>query len=127
MRLLLDTSIIIRLRQHESRVDRDTRRIIENAAAIYVGAASIWEIAIKASARKLDINIASLEAGLLEAGIKPLPVTWTHARRAYDIATAHADPFDRMLLAQAACEPLHLLTSDGRLAQYSELVITCDA
>jgi PIN domain nuclease of toxin-antitoxin system len=124
MRLLLDTSIIIRLRQDESRVDRNTRRIIENAAVIYVSAASIWEIAIKASARKLDINIARLEAGLLEAGIKPLPVTWTHARRAYAIATAHPDPFDRMLLAQATCEPLHLLTSDGRLAQYSELVIT---
>jgi PIN domain nuclease of toxin-antitoxin system len=124
MRLLLDTSIIIRLRRDESRVDRNTRRIIENAAVIYVSAASIWEIAIKASARKLAINIASLEAGLLEAGIKPLPVTWTHARRAYDIAAAHPDPFDRMLLAQATYEPLHLLTSDGRLAQYSELVIT---
>jgi PIN domain nuclease of toxin-antitoxin system len=111
------------MRQDESRVDRNARRIIENAAVIYVSAASIWEIAIKASARKLDIDIASLEAGLLEAGIKPLPVTWTHARRAYDIAAAHTYPFDRMLLAQAACEPLHLLTSDGRLAQYSELVI----
>jgi PIN domain nuclease of toxin-antitoxin system len=51
-------------------------------------------------------------------------LTWTHARRAYDIAATHLDPFDRLLLAQAICEPLHLLTSDARLAQYSrELVI----
>jgi PIN domain nuclease of toxin-antitoxin system len=124
MRLLLDTSIVIRLRQHERRIDRKIRRIIENATAVYVSAASIWEIAIKASARKLDIDIAGLEAGLHEAGIEPLSLTWTHARRAYDIAATHADPFDRLLLAQAICEPLHLLTSDGRLAQYSrELVI----
>ena len=45
----------------------------------------------------------------------------------YDIAAAHADleTFDRLLLAQAICEPLHLLTSDDRLAQYgNDLVIT---
>ncbi|SRR6266540_2003699 len=125
MRLLLDTNIVIRLRQSERQIDRRTRRIIESAATVYVSAASIWEIAIKVSARKLDIDIDSLEAGLLEAGIKPLPVTWTHARRSYDIAAAHADPFDRLLLTQAVCEPLHLLTSDDQLAQYSsELVIT---
>ena len=125
MRLLLDTSIVIRLRQDERHIDSRTRRIIENAAAVYVSAASIWEIAIKVSARKLDIDIGRLEAGLLEAGIKPLPITWTHARRAYDVAAAHADPFDRLLLAQAICEPLHLLTSDDELAQYSsDLIIT---
>jgi len=125
MRLLLDTNIVIRLRQDGRRIDRTIRHIIENAAAVYVSAASVWEIAIKASARKLVIDLAGLEAGLLEAGIKPLPITWTHARRAHDIAPSHPDPFDRLLLAQAVCEPLHLLTSDGRLAQYGgELVIT---
>ena len=53
-----------------------------------------------------------------------MPITWAHARRSYDIAAAHPDPFDRLLLAQAICEPLHLLTSDGQLAQYSKLVVT---
>jgi PIN domain nuclease of toxin-antitoxin system len=125
MRLLLDTNIVIRLRQLERQLDRKTRRIIDDAAVVYVSAASIWEIAIKVSARKLAIGIDTFEAGLIEAGIQPLPVTWTHARRSYDIAAAHPDPFDRLLLAQAICEPLHLLTSDERLAQYSsELVIT---
>jgi PIN domain nuclease of toxin-antitoxin system len=124
VRLLLDTNIVIRLRQDDRRIDSKTRRIIEDATAVYVSAASIWEIAIKASARKLDIDIGRVEAGLLAAGIEPLPITWTHARRSYDIAAAHPDPFDRLLLAQAICEPLHLLTSDRQLAQYSELVVT---
>jgi PIN domain nuclease of toxin-antitoxin system len=124
MRLLLDTSIVVRLRQDERKIDRQTRRIIENASGIYVSAASIWEIAIKVAARKLDVDVSSLEAGLLEAGIEPLPLTWAHALRSYDIAAAHPDPFDRLLLAQAVCEPLHLLTSDQRLAQYGgDLVI----
>jgi PIN domain nuclease of toxin-antitoxin system len=124
MRLLLDTNIVIRLMQ-AGRFDGAARRVIGSAAAVYVSAASIWEIAIKSSARKLDVDIDSLETGLLEAGIQPLPVTWTHARRSHDIAAAHPDPFDRLLLAQAICEPLHLLTSDEQLARYSsELVIT---
>jgi PIN domain nuclease of toxin-antitoxin system len=72
MRLLLDTNIVIRLRQDERQIDREIRRIIKNAAAVYVSAASIWEIAIKVSARKLDIDIGGLEAGLLDAGIKAL-------------------------------------------------------
>ena len=123
MKLLLDTNIVVLLRQDERRIDRDIRRIIKNAEAVYASAVSIWEIAIKASARKLAIDVDGIEPGLIEAGVEPLPVTWTHARRAYDIAVTHADPFDRLLLAQAICEPLHLLTSDDHLAQYSELVI----
>jgi PIN domain nuclease of toxin-antitoxin system len=124
VRLLLDTNIVIRLRQDDRRIDGTTRRMIEDAAAVYFSAASIWEIAIKASARKLRIDVDRLEAGLLAAGIEPLAVTWTHARRSYDVAAAHPDPFDRLLLAQAICEPLHLLTSDHQLAQYSKLVVT---
>jgi PIN domain nuclease of toxin-antitoxin system len=117
--LLLDTNIVIRLRQADRRIDG----LIEDAGAVYVSAASIWEIAVKASARKLDIDIGRLEAGLVAAGIEPLPITWTHARRCCDIAAAHPDPFDRLLLPQAICEPLHLLASDVQLAQYSKLVV----
>ncbi len=125
MRLLLDTNIVVRLIQRTPHIDRKTLRIIENASAVHVSAVSVWEIAIKAAARKLDVDIDGLEAGLLAAGIRPLTVTWTHALRYYDVAGAHPDPFDRLLLAQAFCEPLHLLTSDDGLAQYGgELVIS---
>jgi PIN domain nuclease of toxin-antitoxin system len=34
----------------------------------------------------------------------------------------HRDPFDRLLLAQAISEPLHLLTADAQLLSYSSLV-----
>jgi len=57
------------------------------------------------------------------SGFNPLPITWAHAIRAYDIASGHPDPFDRVLLAQAITEPLHLLTTDEALAPYSHLVV----
>jgi PIN domain nuclease of toxin-antitoxin system len=112
-------NVVIRLRHDRRHIDEKIRRRIEDAAAVYVSAASIWEIATKASVCKLGVDI-----GRLEAGIEPLPITWRHALRSRDIAAAHFDPFDRLLLAQAICEPLHLLTSDSQLAQYSELVVT---
>jgi PIN domain nuclease of toxin-antitoxin system len=122
MRLLLDTNIVIRLGR-EKQLDEKTRRNIRSASAVYVSSASIWEIAIKKSARKLDLDIERLEDRLLETGAEPLPITWTHALRAYDIAPFHPDPFDRLLLAQAVCEPLHLLTSDRHLGQYAERLV----
>jgi PIN domain nuclease of toxin-antitoxin system len=56
------TNTVIRLRQNERSIDARTRRIIENAAAVFVSSASIWETAIKTSARKLKIDIGRLEA-----------------------------------------------------------------
>jgi PIN domain nuclease of toxin-antitoxin system len=35
----------------------------------------------------------------------------------------HRDPFDRILVAQAICEPLRLITGDPRLCAYSDLVM----
>ena len=66
---------------------------------------------------------ALLAERFAEAGILALPVTWEHAVRSGEIAAAHPDPFDRLLLAQAMHEPMHLLTSDAALARYSDNVI----
>jgi PIN domain nuclease of toxin-antitoxin system len=54
-------------------------------------------------------------------------LTCEHVCRSYDIATAHADPFDRLLLAQAIVEPLYLLSTDANLARYGgEFVMLVD-
>ena len=57
------------------------------------------------------------------AGIEPLPVTWAHALAVHSLLALHKDPFDRLLVAQAMSEPMHLLTHDAALAAYSNLVI----
>jgi len=105
------------------RIPREGRRLIENAHAVFVSAASLFEISMKASLGKLKVDMATLEELLDGAGFNPLPVTWTHAIRARDIAPRHPDPFDRLLLAQAVSEPLHFLTADEQLARYSDLVL----
>ncbi len=57
------------------------------------------------------------------AGYSHLPVTALHAAAVEDLPLIHKDPFDRMLVAQAHAEPLHLLTHDRQLQPYGEMVL----
>ena len=123
MMLLLDTQMVIWATLDVAKLPAAARQRIANASAVYVSAVSLWEIGMKVSTGKLKLSMADLEAKLVAASAVPLAVTWSHAVRAYDVAPFHRDPFDRLLLAQAVTEPLHLLTTDESLKSYSSLVI----
>jgi len=91
--------------------------------------ASIWEVVIKRGLGRKDfvVDQASLYNGLLGAGYEELPVTGRHTLLVSHLPLLHKDPFDRILLAQAASEGIPLLTSDKLLAQYPGSVIYIDA
>ena len=91
------------------------------ADEVYVSAASIWEIAIKARPGKIEGDPERLARAIDESGFIELPVRAHHAARVLQLPLHHNDPFDRLLIAQALSEPLLLLTADGALAQYGEL------
>ncbi len=122
MRLLLDTHVALWAMQGSRALSVRARRFLRDATAVHVSAASLWEIAIKSSLGKIDIDIDVFASKLSEAGFLPLPVTWAHAAQSRKLPRLHRDPFDRMLVAQAICEPLRLLTHDAALARYSDLV-----
>ncbi len=96
--------------------------MIQQADAVFVSSVSLWEASIKAAAGKLPVAPARLQSQALAAGFELLSVTWTHALALHGLPALHRDPFDRMLIAQAISEPLHLLTHDAALAAYSDLV-----
>jgi PIN domain nuclease of toxin-antitoxin system len=125
MMLLIDTQIVIWVALDLPRLPAAARQQIANAGVVYVSAISLWEIGMKVSAGKLKLRMSmgDLEAKLTASNFVPLALTWRHAIRAYDVAPFHRDPFDRLLLAQAVTEPLHLLTTDESLKDYSSLVI----
>ena len=122
VRLLIDTHMVIWTLEDSRRMPREGRRLIHDADIVYVSAASVFEIAIKTSNSKLAIRIDGLAERLAAANFETLPVTWAHAQRAHDID--HPDPFDRLLIAQADVEPLHLLTVEEKLAEFSRMVVT---
>ena len=62
---------------------------------------------------------------LFAAGFQPLPIQFRHAFAVRQLPPHHNDPFDRMLIAQAKCEDLAILTSDHAFSAYG--VPTLDA
>jgi len=116
MRVLLDTHVLLWAVLDDPRLSPAQKDAIA-AGELYLSAASVWEIAIKRAIGKLDVpeEIFSIA---VDAGCRPLPISWTHAERAAVLPPHHADPFDRMLIAQARCEGLALASSDARMKAY---------
>jgi PIN domain nuclease of toxin-antitoxin system len=126
LRLLLDTNVLLWLMTSSPRLSTRAVSLIRGAEAVYVSTASIWEIAIKWRIGKLEDDPQMVVNRLEDAGLHDLQITNRHAVTAGGLPLLHHDPFDRLLIAQAICEQMHLLTADARLAEYSELVIVCE-
>ncbi len=118
MRLLLDTHVFLWAVTANRRLKSSAREFLSKADAVYVSAASIWEIAIKASLGKIEGDAASLADVIEGSGFQELPVSAQHAAAVAKLPLHHTDPFDRLLLAQAFLEPLRFITADETLAAY---------
>lgn len=122
MRLLLDTHIYLWVVTDDRKLSKAARKLITEADDVFVSSASIWEASIKAGLGKLDADVNELVAAIDTSGFTELPVRAVHAAMVRNLPDIHRDPFDRLLIAQAICEPLRLITADGYLAKYTDLV-----
>ena len=129
MRLLLDTHVALWAITDDPNLPTKARELITNPAnLVTVSVASIWEISIKhalARGKPNDMPISGAEAAeyFRSAGYILLNISPEHAAAVEHLPHMHADPFDRMLVAQALAEPLRLLTHDLRVAAYSDSII----
>ena len=126
MRLLLDTHIALWAITDSPKLPKQVRELISMPATeVYVSAASVWEIGIKHSLGRSNMPVSGAEASryFTESGYILLPVTAEHAAATETLPPIHADPFDRMLVAQALTEPLRLVTHDATVARYSDSIM----
>lgn len=121
MNLLLDTHVLIWWDEGR-RIAAEARRAIEEADTVYVSAASAWEVAIKTALGRLRPT-RTVEQAASESGFLELPITFGHAEQVTALPPHHRDPFDRMLVAQAAVEGLTLVTRDPVFARYGVVLI----
>lgn len=91
-------------------------------ARIVISAVTVWEVALKRRLGKLDAPPDLLER-LERAGIDLLPITVRHADRVGTLPMHHRDPFDRLLIAQAAVEGFTLVTGDDVVDDYEVRVV----
>lgn len=129
MRLLLDTHVLLWALEPDQRLGSRARTIIDSReSSVWVSAVVAWEIAIKFALGRLRLTSPpqiSLPAVIKEGGYLTLDITVAHGFAAGALPPIHADPFDRMLVAQARIEGLTLLTADPTIRQYD--VATLDA
>lgn len=121
MRLLLDTHVLLWWLADDERLPATEKDLIDTAPEVFVSAASIWEISIKQAAGKLGVP-ADFGDVLARSGVRELPIQFQHARHAGALPVLHRDPFDRILVAQAQCDQLTLMTRDADIHQYDVAV-----
>ena len=122
MKLLLDTHVFLWWRANDARLSEKARAAIAGADIVFVSAATAWEAAIKSSLGRIHYP-DTIEAGVEASGFEKLPITLAHAERAAALPRLHADPFDRMLVAQAEIEGLSIVTSDRILQRYGTPIV----
>ncbi|MDP2313202.1 MAG: type II toxin-antitoxin system VapC family toxin [Pseudomonadota bacterium] len=133
MRVLVDTNGLLFALLAPERLSPRARRILEHrGSALVWSAASTWEVVVKARLGKLDLggDVATvLGEQILRMGMRILPVEQAHSFRVATLrdvdridadgsSRRHADPFDRLLVAQALVEGLPILTSDDQFDRY---------
>lgn len=118
MKLLLDTHVFLWWRAEPRRIERPVERAISRASLVYVSAVSAWEVAIKAQLGKIRYPAGSLAAAVADSEFSRLDVGFAHAEAVRDLPGHHADPFDRLLVAQAMVEGLTIVTADRQFEPY---------
>lgn len=122
MRVLLDTHAFLWWNLDDGRLSGTARDVIRDGRnEIFVSVASIWEVAIKAAKGKLDLPTdpaTYVNDRLQRNRWSPMAIEHPHVMRAASLPMIHADPFDRVLVAQAQVEALPLITTDAALTRY---------
>lgn len=125
MRLLLDTNVLLWAVAEPGKIPKTFRERIEAADnEVFFSAASVWELAIKMQIGRIELPVTLEEVirAAIRIGFLELPITAAHAVWTPRLPLHHRDPFDRLLVAQALCEPARLFTADRTLSKYSDLV-----
>jgi PIN domain nuclease of toxin-antitoxin system len=120
--LLLDTHVVLWWLTDDPTLADEIKDRLDREPDVYVSAATIWEVAIKQAIGKLS-EPPRLPERIRDSGFTPLPISPEHAITAGRLPMIHRDPFDRMLVAQAQCEDLTLVTRDANCQKYDIAVL----
>ena len=123
MNVLLDTCAFLWL------VTEDSKNLSSEMTAVYLNEnnkiflsiVSAWEISIKTSLGKLDIEKPVhqfLQEQINVNDLSVLSITLDHVTGVSELPYHHKDPFDRLLIAQAIAEGFHILTADRIFTHY---------
>jgi PIN domain nuclease of toxin-antitoxin system len=121
MKVLLDTHIFLWLQTEPKRLGSHLRLVEDPRNERLLSAASSWEIAIKYRLGRLPLPEPPqryVPSRMRAIGASALAIEHNHALAVAELEPLHKDPFDRLLVAQAAAFDATILTADEAIAQY---------
>lgn len=121
MRLLLDTQVLLWAKAQRDRLGKHLATLEDPGNELFVSAVTAWEIVIKSALGKLALPEAPelyVPDRVRSIGASSLAVEQSHALAVARLPDLHRDPFDRLLVAQAECLELTLMTADPVIARY---------
>jgi len=114
--IIVDTHLILWMLTAPEQLTPGERDVIANAGVRLLSVGSLWEIGILIGLGRIKNDPRLME---VPAGFRLLPVTSPHCKNFAALPRHHKDPFDRMLIAQAAVERVSLLTRDQAMLAYA--------
>ncbi|MFC6789798.1 type II toxin-antitoxin system VapC family toxin [Methylobacterium komagatae] len=128
MRLLLDTHALLWWLNDDAALGPGGRDLIADPANdVLVSTVSLWEIVVKTRIGKLQADIRAIAAAVAEGGFARLDLAVDHllALDRLPVDSAHRDPFDHLLVAQAIAEDAAFMTADRRMVHYPVRLLSC--
>jgi PIN domain nuclease of toxin-antitoxin system len=123
MRLLPDTQVVLWWLADDPTLSEEIKTLLDHEPSVFLSPATIWEVAIKQAIGKFR-EPADLPERIRDCGFVALPIKVEHAIVAGRLPPIHRYPFDRMLVAQARCEDLTLVTRDADIQKYEVSTLT---
>jgi PIN domain nuclease of toxin-antitoxin system len=110
----------------DDQLPESIRKIVADTSnKCFLSIASLWEIAIKSSLNKLELqgNFSQIGDFLIANDIEIMPITFEHIQRLVNLSFHHRDPFDRIIIAQAFIENLTVATKDKAFFEYGVNIV----
>lgn len=123
MAVIVDSHTFLWTILDDPRLSTQAREIVENPnVPLFLSQVSAWELTLKISKGKLDLNFAVHDLFTTELerfSIRMLPVEVAHLSRYVSLESVqHKDPWDRMIVAQCLVEEFALVSVDAKLDEY---------
>jgi PIN domain nuclease of toxin-antitoxin system len=119
---LLDTHVVIWMAKQPDRLPATLRAAVNSAQTRFVSHVTAWEIQIKHEKHgsRFDFSLDQLELTMKAFSCTELPIEYQDIRNLNRMRFFHPDPFDRLLISQAARRPVYLATLDQNIIQTFE-------
>ncbi len=122
MKALVDTHVLMWWALDHPKLSWQARAFIaEPDNQLFFSAASCWELVLWHQRKKLRLPEeceSFLQRSFEQHGVEVLPVHFSHVMQTFRLPQHHADPFDRLLVAQCQVENMPLLSDNTQMDSY---------